>query len=179
MCVSDTKHYAICLEPGFYPDTPNHPSFPSSTLLPHHTYTHHTVFSFFLLFRVCSSKHATLPHYPQYENTVGYHGVRTQKHKKYSVKQIPKTMMYLLISFSPDSFASRPSHAPTLLPTPSSSRIALHAHPTTTPHTPPPHPRIAPVTRPSTSVCWFWPCVAKRLQPRWSQLNSGGSLMMS
>ena len=123
-------------------------------------------------YQITKSAHATILHQtlqqtgkPQYINTAGYHGVRTQKHKKYSVKQIPKMMMYLLISFSFDCFTSFLSYTPTPLPVLSSSRIALHAHVTTTPHTHPFRPHNAPVTRPSDTVCWFWPCEEKILQP--------------
>lgn len=52
---TDLQHYAICLEPGFYPDTPNHPSFPTSVILPGHSYYHHSVFKFSTLFCVCFS----------------------------------------------------------------------------------------------------------------------------
>lgn len=98
-------------------------------------------------------------------NTAGYHGVRTQKHKKYSVKHTPKMMMYLSISFSFDCFPSFLSHTPTLLPTLSSSLIALHELTTTTHHPNQIHLHSAPVIRPSDTVCWFCPCEEKILQP--------------
>lgn len=41
-----THRYALCLETGRYPNTPNKPSYPSATLMPGETYTSTTVFSF-------------------------------------------------------------------------------------------------------------------------------------
>jgi aldose 1-epimerase len=37
---------AVCLETQHYPDSPNHPGFPSTLLLPDETYTHHTEYRF-------------------------------------------------------------------------------------------------------------------------------------
>jgi len=36
----------FCLEPQKYPDTPNHPDFPSAVLKPGDTYRHHMAFAF-------------------------------------------------------------------------------------------------------------------------------------
>ena len=44
--VEEYPHCAVCLEPGYYPDTPNHPSFPTSVLEPGQEYVHRTVFHF-------------------------------------------------------------------------------------------------------------------------------------
>ncbi len=40
------KHYAFCLEPEHYPDSPNKPSFPSTVLNPGETHTNVMVFKF-------------------------------------------------------------------------------------------------------------------------------------
>ncbi len=40
-----TQHSALCLETQHYPDTPNHPHFPSTVLRPGETYTSKTVYS--------------------------------------------------------------------------------------------------------------------------------------
>lgn len=40
------KHQAFCLETQHYPDSPNHPNFPSTTLSPGQTYSQVTVFRF-------------------------------------------------------------------------------------------------------------------------------------
>jgi len=40
------QHGALCLETQYYPDSPNHPSFPSPFLLPGQTYEHTTVYRF-------------------------------------------------------------------------------------------------------------------------------------
>jgi len=41
------KHrYALCLEPQHYPDSPNHPDFPSTLLEPGETYQTTTVYKF-------------------------------------------------------------------------------------------------------------------------------------
>jgi aldose 1-epimerase len=37
---------AICLEPGVFPDTPNHPDFPTARLNPGQTYTNTIVYTF-------------------------------------------------------------------------------------------------------------------------------------
>src|SRR2546423_1386738 len=42
------KHWAFCLETQHYPDTPNHPNFPSITLEPGQTYTQVTVHKFYV-----------------------------------------------------------------------------------------------------------------------------------
>ena len=44
--VPASKHGAICLETGFYPDTPNHPDFPSCIFGPGKDYASVTVFRF-------------------------------------------------------------------------------------------------------------------------------------
>jgi len=41
-----TKYAGLCLETQHYPDSPNHPDWPSTTLLPGHTYHSETVFQF-------------------------------------------------------------------------------------------------------------------------------------
>jgi aldose 1-epimerase len=41
---SNKKRYGFCLEPQFFPDTPNQPTFPSATLKPTDTYHHIIVF---------------------------------------------------------------------------------------------------------------------------------------
>ena len=41
-----TQRSGFCLETQHYPDSPNHPSFPSTILLPGHTYSSTTVFTF-------------------------------------------------------------------------------------------------------------------------------------
>lgn len=40
------KHYGFCLETQHYPDSPNHPSYPSVVLRPGQTYTHLTIHKF-------------------------------------------------------------------------------------------------------------------------------------
>jgi aldose 1-epimerase len=40
------QHYALCLETQHFPDSPNHPSFPSTILKPGQTYTSRTVYKF-------------------------------------------------------------------------------------------------------------------------------------
>ena len=40
------KHFGFCLETQHYPDSPNHPEFPSTTLKPGETYTHTCVYKF-------------------------------------------------------------------------------------------------------------------------------------
>ncbi len=41
------KHrYGLCLEPQHFPDSPNHPAFPSTTLLPGETYKSETIYKF-------------------------------------------------------------------------------------------------------------------------------------
>jgi aldose 1-epimerase len=40
------KHFALCLETQHYPDSPNHPEFPSTILKPGETYSQKTVFKF-------------------------------------------------------------------------------------------------------------------------------------
>lgn len=40
------KHYGFCLETQVYPDSPNHPDFPSCVLRPGETYTHTCVYKF-------------------------------------------------------------------------------------------------------------------------------------
>lgn len=40
------KHDALVFETQKYPDSPNHPDFPSTNLMPGQTYTHHTVLKF-------------------------------------------------------------------------------------------------------------------------------------
>ncbi|MFD2203019.1 aldose epimerase family protein [Shivajiella indica] len=44
--VSYTKHYGLCLEPQFFPDSPNKPNFPSSRLDPGQVYQHEIVYVF-------------------------------------------------------------------------------------------------------------------------------------
>ena len=41
-----TKHYAFCLETQHFPDSPNHQSFPSTTLNPGQTFTSTTIYKF-------------------------------------------------------------------------------------------------------------------------------------
>jgi len=41
-----TKRSALCIEPGYYPDTPNHPSFPSCVLNPGATYMQTIIYKF-------------------------------------------------------------------------------------------------------------------------------------
>ena len=40
------RHYAFCLETEHYPDSPNHPSFPSTILRPGQTYRSRTIYKF-------------------------------------------------------------------------------------------------------------------------------------
>ena len=40
------KHSAFCLEAGRFPDTPNHPKFPSAVLRPGQTYKQRTEYRF-------------------------------------------------------------------------------------------------------------------------------------
>ncbi len=40
------KHYGFCLETQHFPDSPNHPGFPSVVLRPGHTYQTHTIYKF-------------------------------------------------------------------------------------------------------------------------------------
>jgi aldose 1-epimerase len=40
------KHGALCLEAGKFPDTPNHPKFPSAELRPGQTYRQRTEYRF-------------------------------------------------------------------------------------------------------------------------------------
>ncbi|RAI89366.1 aldose epimerase family protein [Algoriphagus yeomjeoni] len=40
------KHWALCLEPEAWPDSPNKPSFPSATLAPDEKYVHEIVYEF-------------------------------------------------------------------------------------------------------------------------------------
>ena len=40
------KHSAFCLETQHYPDSPNHPEFPTTILKPGETYRHTTVHTF-------------------------------------------------------------------------------------------------------------------------------------
>ena len=40
------RYEGLCLEPQHFPDTPNHPHFPSTVLRPGEEYTHTTVFRF-------------------------------------------------------------------------------------------------------------------------------------
>jgi len=42
------KHYGLCLETEFFPDSPNQPQFPSCILKPGETYRHKTVHRFFV-----------------------------------------------------------------------------------------------------------------------------------
>lgn len=44
--VSYTKNYGFCLEPQFFPNSPNEPSFPSAKLNPGETYKHEIVYEF-------------------------------------------------------------------------------------------------------------------------------------
>lgn len=41
------KHYGFCLETQHYPDSPNHPSFPSTILKPGERYRHYTIYKFY------------------------------------------------------------------------------------------------------------------------------------
>ncbi len=43
------KYGALSLETQKYPDSPNHPQYPSTVLLPGETYHHHTVLKFMLV----------------------------------------------------------------------------------------------------------------------------------
>jgi aldose 1-epimerase len=43
------KHFAFCLEAEHYPDSPNHPAYPSTTLKPGDTYKQTTVHKFSVL----------------------------------------------------------------------------------------------------------------------------------
>ena len=40
------RRAAVCLETQLYPDSPNHPEWPSSFLRPGETYTHHCIYKF-------------------------------------------------------------------------------------------------------------------------------------
>jgi aldose 1-epimerase len=40
------QHNAVCLETQFYPDSPNHPKFPSTILRPGETFEHQAIYSF-------------------------------------------------------------------------------------------------------------------------------------
>ena len=40
------RRYRLCLETQHYPDSPNHPNFPSTILQPGQTYSSRTVFTF-------------------------------------------------------------------------------------------------------------------------------------
>lgn len=40
------KHYGFCLETQHFPDSPNHPNFPSTILNPGETYRHLTIYKF-------------------------------------------------------------------------------------------------------------------------------------
>jgi len=40
------KHFGFCLETQHFPDSPNHPAFPSTTLLPGNVYRSSTTFQF-------------------------------------------------------------------------------------------------------------------------------------
>jgi aldose 1-epimerase len=40
------RHHGLCLETQHYPDSPNHPRFPSTILRPGETYNHRTVLRF-------------------------------------------------------------------------------------------------------------------------------------
>ncbi len=40
------QHWAFCLETQHYPDSPNHPEFPTTVLRPGQTYTQTTVYKF-------------------------------------------------------------------------------------------------------------------------------------
>jgi aldose 1-epimerase len=42
----DTLQSAFCLETQHFPDSPNHPAFPSTTLLPGQTFNSTTIFRF-------------------------------------------------------------------------------------------------------------------------------------
>ena len=50
------QHNAVALECQHFPDSPNHPDFPSTVLDPSETYKQTTVFAFSLLWRVCSTR---------------------------------------------------------------------------------------------------------------------------
>jgi len=45
-CEPILKHSGLCLETQHYPDSPNHPSFPSTALMPGETYNQRTVLRF-------------------------------------------------------------------------------------------------------------------------------------
>jgi len=40
------KHHAFCFEPQHYPDSPNHPNFPSTLLTPGETYRQTSIYKF-------------------------------------------------------------------------------------------------------------------------------------
>ena len=42
------KHHAFCFEPQHYPDSPNHPEFPSTLLNPGQTYRQTSIYKFFV-----------------------------------------------------------------------------------------------------------------------------------
>lgn len=44
-----TKNFGLCLEPQFFPDSPNHPHFPSARLNPREVYEHQIVYEFDIL----------------------------------------------------------------------------------------------------------------------------------
>jgi aldose 1-epimerase len=44
--ISYTRNYGLCLEPQFFPDSPNRPEFPSSRLDPGEVYVHEIVYEF-------------------------------------------------------------------------------------------------------------------------------------
>jgi aldose 1-epimerase len=44
--VAYQKHAAVCLETQHYPDSPNHPDFPSTVLRPGETFHHLTIHTF-------------------------------------------------------------------------------------------------------------------------------------
>jgi aldose 1-epimerase len=41
-----TQHYGLCLETQHYPDTPNHPAYPTTVLRPGETYRQSTMHKF-------------------------------------------------------------------------------------------------------------------------------------
>ena len=45
-CVTYHNREGVCLETQFYPDSPNHPNFPSCVLRPGETWDHTTMFRF-------------------------------------------------------------------------------------------------------------------------------------
>jgi len=45
-CTVYHKHWAVCIEPQHFPDSPNHPGFPSTLLLPGEEYAHRIRFVF-------------------------------------------------------------------------------------------------------------------------------------